>query len=650
MRAIHISQTVIPGRALREQREGKGTQVVEGPSRLRSPLWWRYLDREASAPHARLKARGPSAIWQWLLLLALLLPQPAAAWWQTDWSYRKQITIDTTAKGANIPDSVGRVPVLIRLHSGNFSFADAMDNGTDLRFVAADDKTPLAFHIEQFDPLLGVAAAWVDVPDFPAGATKQIWLYYGNKKATPGADAAGTFDADYALVYHFDDDKGSPAKDVTAYANNAQNAPAGIDEGAIIGKGARFAGTGAITVPASASLAVAAGGSFTFSAWVKPGAPQSRGGLYVRRDGAASLIVGLDQNVPFVEVSGLAPLRATQAVASGWSHIAATADGKTVTLYVNGRSVASAPGVLPALNTPTGIGGEPTAAGGTTSSFAGEMDEVRISKVARPAGALLAEVFGEGPNARLVTYGVDEKQSGMGFGLFGVIVAHVTPDAWIVIGILGLMAVMSWFVIWTKGTYVGAVDKANDRFLAVYRRFGGDPFAIEKGSVNPAEKKRFTRSSIWRIYHAAQQEMERRAGQSGRLVLDAEAIEVLRALMDAALIRENQRLARNMVLLTVSISGGPFLGLLGTVVGVMITFAAIAQSGDVNINAIAPGISAALLATVAGLAVAIPALFGYNYLIIRNKNVTANMNVFVDEFITRSAEIFKRQEFARAAE
>jgi biopolymer transport protein ExbB len=93
-----------------------------------------------------------------------------------------------------------------------------------------------------------------------------------------------------------------------------------------------------------------------------------------------------------------------------------------------------------------------------------------------------------------------------------------------------------------------------------------------------------------------------------------------------------------MVLLTIAISGGPFLGLLGTVVGVMITFAAIAAAGDVNVNAIAPGIAAALLATVAGLFVAIPALFGYNYLLIRNKNVTANMQVFVDEFVTRLAE------------
>ena len=69
-----------------------------------------------------------------------------------------------------------------------------------------------------------------------------------------------------------------------------------------------------------------------------------------------------------------------------------------------------------------------------------------------------------------------------------------------------------------------------------------------------------------------------------------------------------------------------------------------------NVNAIAPGISAALLATVAGLFVAIPALFGYNYILLRNKNITANMQVFVGEFITRSFETYSDPDFAMAAE
>jgi hypothetical protein len=108
--------------------------------------------------------------------------------------------------------------------------------------------------------------------------------------------------------------------------------------------------------------------------------------------------------------------------------------------------------------------------------------------------------------------------------------------------------------------------------------------------------------------------------------------------LDSSVVKEMQRLNRLMVVLTIAISGGPFLGLLGTVVGVMITFAAIAASGDVNVNAIAPGIAAALVATVAGLGVAIPALFGYNYLISRIKNLSDDIQVFVDEFVTKMAE------------
>src|SRR3546814_2945078 len=80
------------------------------------------------------------------------------------------------------------------------------------------------------------------------------------------------------------------------------------------------------------------------------------------------------------------------------------------------------------------------------------------------------------------------------------------------------------------------------------------------------------------------------------------------------------------------------IGLLGTVLGVMIVFGAVAAAGDVNVNAIAPGIASALMATVAGLAVAIPALFGYNYLNSRIVTLSNQMQVFVDRLITRLAE------------
>src|SRR5262249_27978936 len=126
----------------------------------------------------------------------------------------------------------------------------------------------------------------------------------------------------------------------------------------------------------------------------------------------------------------------------------------------------------------------------------------------------------------------------------------------------------------------------------------------------------------------------------GAPALSAASIAAIRAALDSGVVKEMQRLNRLMVILTIAISGGPFLGLLGTVVGVMITFAAIASSGDVNVNAIAPGIAAALVATVAGLGVAIPALFGYNYLVSKIRDLTSEIQVFVDEFVPKMAEFY----------
>jgi biopolymer transport protein ExbB len=112
----------------------------------------------------------------------------------------------------------------------------------------------------------------------------------------------------------------------------------------------------------------------------------------------------------------------------------------------------------------------------------------------------------------------------------------------------------------------------------------------------------------------------------------------IKAALDTALVREQQKFNKSLVFLTMSVSGGPFLGLLGTVLGVMITFAAIAETGDVNVAAIAPGVAAALAATVAGLAVAIPALFAYNFLSTRIRDLTIDMRVFSDELLAKIAE------------
>jgi len=200
----------------------------------------------------------------------------------------------------------------------------------------------------------------------------------------------------------------------------------------------------------------------------------------------------------------------------------------------------------------------------------------------------------------------------------------------------------------TKALYLNRVAQGNGRFLERFYKESDDPAALERRMMKAEKEGRedeFGSSTLARLYHQGMQETLKRfeaqaVGADRVRTLTAQSIEAIRATMDAGLTRHLQQLNKSMVWLTVSIAGGPFLGLLGTVVGVMITFAAIAASGDVNINAIAPGIAAALVATVAGLGVAIPCLFGYNYLSSRVREISADMRVFVDEFVTRIAETY----------
>ena len=85
-----------------------------------------------------------------LLALLLVLPMSAHAWWNAEWKFRKKVTLDTTSLVGEAADVAENVPVAVRLHSGNFLFTDAKPDGSDIRFVAGDDKTPLKHHVEMF--------------------------------------------------------------------------------------------------------------------------------------------------------------------------------------------------------------------------------------------------------------------------------------------------------------------------------------------------------------------------------------------------------------------------------------------------------------------------------------------------------------------
>jgi biopolymer transport protein ExbB len=571
-----------------------------------------------------------------LIALGLGSAAPAAAaaenqgWWNKDWSYRKSVTIDTGPSGINVSGAIGRTVVLVRLHSGNFTFTDAMPNGADIRFVDSDNKTPLPFHIEKFDPTNGLAAVWVAVPNLNGGEKHVIWLYFGNKSAPVGSDEKGTFDPDTMAAYHFGENPGQPSTDSTANANNAKGAPAGIDDGGIIGKSARFPGQGQIEIPASGSLAMPAAAPFTFSAWVKPDQLAGTAAIFQR----GGLTIGLNAGVPFVAGPGVTLQGKTALKQGDWAQVAFTADGTTTHLYVNGIEAANGSGALGAVDGSIFIGG---AAG---QPFNGELDEVRLSKTARPAGQILAMHEAEGQGGKLVSVTETAEKQSSGGGVFFFVLSKLEGVDEIVVGLCLALFSLAAFVMVNKFRYLALCTKANAAFMRQFRRMDTDLVpSTEIPGLDRKEAALIRAAPLAHIYDVGIEEFNRRKKRWGSQPLSSQAIDAMRAATTEVVVHENHKLDAWMVILTIAISGGPFIGLLGTVMGVMNTFGGVAMAGDVNVNAIAPGIAAALLATISGLFCAIPSLFGYNYLNSRLVPIASDMGVFIDQLITRLAEM-----------
>jgi len=574
-----------------------------------------------------------------LLLLAALIALPAAAadanWWQAEWKYRKPITVDAGPQGAGLAGNPGRTPLLLRLHTGNFGFDGTQEGGNDLRFVSADGRTVLAHQIEQFDPNLGLALVWVDVPALTASAPQTIWMYYGNAKAPASGNGQQVFDPDYTLVYHFAE-ANAPARDTTAYGNTA-SAVVPAAESTVIGRGVQL-GAGPLSLPASASLAQEAGAPLTVSAWIKPGALTTAQAIYARRDGSAELVVGIDNRVPFVQLNGQRSTPAQPIPEGQWAHVALIAEKGSLQLYLNGRVVAQLSGELPALTTAAVVGADAPGAAQPLANFDGALDELRISRVARPAALLLADATAQGADSRLISYGADEQSAGQSH--FAFILKAMPFDAWVVVAILGLMMLLSWAIMIAKSRHFGRTSKANAVFTESFSKLSGVPLRTlsemdRQGKVPTAMHD----GSLWRIYQVAIDEMQQRHQRDGNAgYLSAATIAAIRASMDAVMVREQEAMARRMNWLSTTIEGAPYVGLFGTVIGIMLVFVVAAMAGAVDINSVAPGMAAALLCTAAGLGVAIPALFGYNWLGARAEAIGADMAVFIDEFAARLAE------------
>ncbi|HUO20249.1 MAG TPA: DUF2341 domain-containing protein [Steroidobacteraceae bacterium] len=595
-----------------------------------------------------------------LLLAAACLPALASAgsWWNGDWKFRKEFTLDASPTGADVGSSASDVPVLLRLSLGNFGyFNDVKPDGSDFRLIAGDDKTPLKFHLEKFDAPDQMAFIWVRVPQIKGGAkSDKFYAYYGNADAAAASDVPGTYDTAQVLVLSFGETSGTPL-DGTAYKNNPDLSSAQLNPASYIGGGVKFSGKELIRVPESASLRLVPDQGFTASAWLRIEQAQ-QAVVFALSGQAGSLQLAVDGSKLVARASlGGAPVSVaepTDLALAQWHHVAVSAGAGKLTLYVDGVAAGSAPVTLTELHGPFTIGSD-----GTSAFLTGEMDEVEVAKTVRPAEWIKASARSQAADGNLVLYGADGQKEGSQTSYFGTIAKYLTVDGWVVIGICFAMLLTALVIMVSKAIFLTRVERANGRFLREFRRLSGDTTALDSKTADEddddlitdapsmaqlaGDQNKYGASTLYRLYHHGVFELNKRlahqtlsAAQAS--VLTPQSIDAIRAAMDSSMTRLQQTLSSQMVMLTIAISGGPFLGLLGTVIGVMITFAAIAASGDVNVNAIAPGTAAALAATVAGLAVAIPSLFGYNWLNTRIKRISADNRVFLDEFVTRIAE------------
>ncbi|MBT9595140.1 MAG: DUF2341 domain-containing protein [Vitreoscilla sp.] len=554
-----------------------------------------------------------------LLVLALAagFSAPAHAWWNDDWTTRTRVVIDTTDKGLALPSAQTDVVVPLRLHSGNFDFGVAQADGNDLRVVAGDDKTPLPFEVERFDPINELAVLWVRLPAVAQGSDANVvHVYAGNDKAV-AEGRAPVFAAPHALVLHFGEAEG-PAVD--AAGGLASAAPVVREANGLLGGAAKLSGT-ALEWPVSPKLALAPSGALTIAMWLRPEAPAESSTLLSL--GPLKLMRVLDQVEARIDSEKIA---AAALPGSTWSHVALTVVGGKAVLYINGKPAGQADVLLPNASAPLLLG----------AGYKGLIDELQVLASARDEGWVKLAAAVQGMDASAVKSQKESQggESGGEPGYMGILLKNLTTDAWVVIVILMVMFVIAVWVMVTKAQMVIRIGDANDRFLERFREDLSGAGLKDAGDLS--------RSTLYQLHRMGEAEIDKRRAR-GVTRLSGASLDAIKATLDAVQVRENHKLNARMVLLTIAIAGGPFLGLLGTVVGVMITFAAIAAAGDVNVNAIAPGIAAALLATVAGLGVAIPALFGYNYLASRIKNISADMQIFVDEFVTRAAELHGQQ-------
>ncbi len=209
-------------------------------------------------------------------------------------------------------------------------------------------------------------------------------------------------------------------------------------------------------------------------------------------------------------------------------------------------------------------------------------------------------------------------------------VAHATLPTKIVLVLLLVLSLVSWTIMALKWRELRATENAGRAFLREFQRAGGldEAHAAARETVtNP-----FTRVLARSLNFFAEMKPGALRGAAAS-PLSGSQVEALRLVLDAETVEQRDRLAHFIPWLATIGSVSPLIGLFGTVLGVIDAFVGIAVKGSGNLSAVAPGVAEALIATAAALAVAIPAVFGYNIFASRINRLESQLDGFGTEII-----------------
>ena len=209
-------------------------------------------------------------------------------------------------------------------------------------------------------------------------------------------------------------------------------------------------------------------------------------------------------------------------------------------------------------------------------------------------------------------------------------VGRSKPLPFTVLVILVIFSVMSWGIIFSKWVSFRRARKANARFLRAFRRSNG----LEAASM---VAEQFRPCPLEAMFEFGYEEVTRQIKVKGT-VANKTAVE---RTLQLAISQEIAKLERSMSWLATTATVTPFIGLFGTVWGIIDAFQGLGLAGSASLRAVAPGISEALVATAMGLAAAIPAAIAYNYYGYTIREIGARMDDFALEFLNVSERNFE---------